>query len=316
MPIGKQENIIAPPPSVSSPHRGPAITKAGSLPVPPSSRELPPADIIEAPYRNTRSKSRPVEPPVPHSQLPARKSRAKRKQEIRSTVLVVKDEIAEAGDEVIQEHKRMKKETIRLEPLEEMINENDAFAHTREGISLGESLRDANDVVDSLTRDSIAEESTLVHDDGGQNPELDAQSAPHGGTFDLDDKQTNYYLRQPPAPSSSQHPTSIFFPLMDAEQALQRFNASLSQSTRRSSLQSSVSRTQTRPLAVASRVTRAPVRTISPTRHGSESSAESYPLIGTRAHVVKENIQRDEKKSPYRPPTGTRAAQYSKSSGK
>jgi len=311
MPVGEQENIIdLPPLAVSSP-------KAARLPVLPESRESPPADTIEAPYRNTRSRSRSVESSVLHTQLPARKTKAKQKKEV-SMVPVVKDEVAEASGEGVRGHKRKKKETVHLDPLEETKYEDDASPdiHMKApiGISLGESLRDENDVMDFLAMDSIEEGTTFVTDNGEQHLELDAQLAQHGGAFDPDDdKQTDYHLRQPPVPSLSQHPTSILLPLIDPEQALQRFNASLSQSTRRPTVQSSMSRTRTRTLAVASRVTRAPVRIISPTRFGSESSAESYPLIGTRARKVKENIQRDEKGSPYRPPTGTRAAQYSQS---
>jgi hypothetical protein len=41
---------------------------------------------------------------------------------------------------------------------------------------------------------------------------------------------------------------------------------------------------------------------------GSTSSAESFPLSGTRASAYKKKLRQVEKHSPYKPPPGTRAA--------
>jgi len=43
---------------------------------------------------------------------------------------------------------------------------------------------------------------------------------------------------------------------------------------------------------------------------GSESEGDRFPLPSTRASVVKKELDEDEKKTPYRPPRGTRAARY------
>ncbi|KAJ7639781.1 hypothetical protein DFH06DRAFT_1217846, partial [Mycena polygramma] len=43
-------------------------------------------------------------------------------------------------------------------------------------------------------------------------------------------------------------------------------------------------------------------------RKASVSSAESFPLMETRARTLKEEIKKQEKHTPYRPPVGTRAA--------
>jgi hypothetical protein len=45
------------------------------------------------------------------------------------------------------------------------------------------------------------------------------------------------------------------------------------------------------------------------TRMDSTSSAETFPLKGTRASVTKKLRQEQEKHTPYKPPEGTRAAQ-------
>ena len=44
---------------------------------------------------------------------------------------------------------------------------------------------------------------------------------------------------------------------------------------------------------------------------GSESEADRFPLPSTRASMVKKELEEGEKKTPYRPPRGTRAARYS-----
>jgi hypothetical protein len=57
---------------------------------------------------------------------------------------------------------------------------------------------------------------------------------------------------------------------------------------------------------------RTPAHTLRP-RKKSTSSTESFPVAGTRASDTKKKYEQVEKRTPYKPPVGTRAAQLSRS---
>jgi hypothetical protein len=163
--------------------------------------------------------------------------------------------------------------------------------------------------------------------------------------LDTDDEQTRRDLHQATKQPFVQYPTSKYtymdpkdvlksfndvqYPTskytdMDPRDVLKSFNAKLSSAShsRQSSilpLQSSRLTHQGRGTSVASSIVRriidstpqpsTPVRFLQP-RKKSTSSTESFPVVGTRASDTKKKYEQVEKRSPYRPPAGTRAAQH------
>ncbi|KAF5381106.1 hypothetical protein D9615_004132 [Tricholomella constricta] len=266
---------------------------------------VPVATPYEPPYRNTRSRAQSVEPSVGPF---GTKSRVKGKEELveGSPVLAPLEELEE--DEI---------------PVEEIPSVSGP---------IGETLDEELDVEHFLVN-NVSGQSHATEDSTQDSQEAPLQVASPltkavDESMDSDDVQTHQMLRQPPPKSISQRPTSIFD--ADPETMLRRFQATLpGPSTARSSRRSSV-----RPMAFtqlrneASRrprhsapgprrrsfeappsQPRTPVNVqFQASRDSSVLSEEMFPVAGTKASAVKKRIEAEEKRTPYRPPTGTRAA--------
>ena len=252
------------------------------------------AAVVDAPYKNTRSKSQSVEPKSVEPKSPVRRSKNKenRKKQETKLVLATVDEMQDDGG---QDNDNLEIGDEPIPPLS------------------GEVLADEIDV-----------ENMLMSDDFNQDEELgDVDS------LDTDDAQTEQNLRpaQPPQqPFSSlrMHPSDI----------LREFQASpVTWMPNRNSVPMAaaqhlskrpvvpVHNTQEKPGSIplpslSRNLPIEPSRTPLP-RHrrnsNSGTSIDSFPISGTRASTFKKRVQQQEKSSPYRPPGVTRAAKFASS---
>jgi hypothetical protein len=177
-----------------------------------------------------------------------------------------------------------------------------------------------NDKVGEIAANEIEVEKMLIED---EDEEPDDLNQVRGVSLDTDDAQTEQNLRptQPPRqviPSLGRHPSEIL-------KEFQEHSVLTSPLTRRSHLSNNrpafrVRNTREnvfsipspslgRNVSVAYKVAEPP-RT---PRRNSVSSTELFPVSGTRASALKKILQQQEKRSPYNPPSGTRAAQFSRS---
>jgi len=237
------------------------------------------------PYRNTRSRSRSVEPPP---LMP--KKQQKRK------------EILEQADVILEE---LMEEDI---PVEESIT------------PIGETLAEERDVENLL--------STGNH---GANVVTSIAAVPRARSMESDDAQVAQNLREGSIATSRAAPAKGFISrLKHPDDFLKQIGTSSSHSRRflqipfgenppvlpqyealRHRLQPS------EPLGLrreTSRVFKTPEHPHTPQQRvpkspgSTTSSVESFPLSGTRASAYKKRLRQLEKRSPYKPPAGTRAA--------
>lgn len=281
--------------SASSPApapRPPAAKKRARRP------KTAPVAQTEAPYRNTRSRSRSVEPSVIPGQLIEHKARNKRK-----------------------------KDQSQLEPLHESVQEGERaeliMPETTAPIS--RTLEEERDVENLLVTTSHFSGATASGIPDVEDVETATSGAPNARSkprvLDSDDEQTRHDLREANGQPSSQYPTSKYAN-MGPQEVLRRFNAKLPiasqsrQSSTRPVQPSLPSRFRRQDISFASSIDRRIVestqtpRRFLQTREKSTSSTESFPVAGTRARDIKKKYEEVEKSSPYKPPAGTRAAQY------
>ena len=297
--VSKAKAYIPPPPTSKGVEVSPIVS---SVPAPQplaaqkeARRQEPLAPAVaktEAPYQNTRSRSRSVEPSV-FLPRPA---------------------------EIKKSSKRRKENASQLEPLHESGLEEDRVVP--EAMATLDEERDVENLL------------VATVDTGGTNtpempgPEVETLPArvpdTRSKTFDTDDEQTRRDLHQGAKQPLPEFPTSNYTSI-DPKEMLRRFAATLpttpssQQSSIRPLQQSLLARTRHGTSSASSsgpRITESTSQPRTPTRHllqprkKSTSSTESFPVAGTRASVVKKKYEQVEKRSPYKPPPGTRAAQY------
>lgn len=260
-------------------------------------------------HRNTRSRSRSVEPYIQPSRLETREV------------------------EMVFEH-----HSSTLPLLEESVNENHqrlvGVLETRRPLDFIGELSEEERSVEELLANSINGRSQATDESAIRtmdNPS--AQSAKYDGpdeptSLDSDDAQTDNWLRQPQIRARTRLPPEE--PDVGPDEMLRRFReASIKtfDSPRESSVQpisSSQARAgsrrprQSAPVYSQDILGRGSLTEQQPRtpatnprfrlRRGSISSIESFPIAGTKASVVKKTIEAEEKHTPYRPPVGTRAA--------
>lgn len=244
------------------------------------------AAVVDAPYKNTRSKSQSVEP---KSLVRRSKNKENRKIQEKKLVLATVDE---TQDDRGQDNDNLGIADEIIPPLS------------------GEVLADEIDV-----------ENMLMSDDFNQDEELgDVDS------LDTDDAQTEQNLRpaQPPQqPFSSlrMHPSDILRQFQASPVTWMPNQNSVPMAAAQHLSKRPVvpvhnthEKPGSIPLPSPSRnLPVKPPRTPLP-RHrrnsNSGTSIDSFPVSGTRASALKKRVQQQEKCSPYRPPKETRAAKF------
>lgn len=251
----------------------------------------------EAPYRNTRSRSRTVEPSI----MPARPAVSKKS------------------------NKRKQKDVSRLEPWHESGQEEEKVDSVAPAAvaPISGTLEEEIDVENLLVTTADTSEIIGIH----ERPEPEIEMSPPRASsarsksqvLDTDDEQTRRDLKQAAQQPLSQYPTSKYS-RMAPKDVLRSLNAGRSAShSRQSSVrpglpaqlrhESSVASSRDRRIVESAPHPRTPVRFLQP-RKNSNSSTESFPVAGTRASDTKKQYEQAEKRSPYKPPVGTRAAQH------
>jgi hypothetical protein len=288
--IGKRIEASPVAPSVPAP-RPLAAKKKPRRPKPP----VPDVALFEAPYRNTRFRSRSVEPSAPLP-LPAAFKKS---------------------------NKRKEKKISQLEPLQESEHEEDRVVPV---------VPEAPAHISGTLDEELDVEKLLfaATDTGGTapvsaklKPRFTEDPKPRRTSLDADDEQTRRDLRQAqgqPPPQSS----TLDYARITPKDMLRSFNATLpsaSQSRQssirplqtsllaHSKLSASAASSSSRRVIESSSQPKTPVRPLQ-TRKNSSSSTESFPVAGTRASDAKKKYEQVEKRSPYKPPAGTRAAQH------
>ena len=257
------------------------------------------AVVVDAPYRNTRSRSQSVEPSIPNS--PVRRSKKRRNKETLETrpSLPTVDEI--------QDDDRQENETIEM-------------ADGPMPPASGE-----------ISDDEIDVEKMLISDDFNQDEELRDVDNVRGVSLDTDDAQTEQNLRptQPPRqPFSSlrMRPSDILREFQESSVTwASRYSAPLTTRPHLSNrpavpvrnaqekLGSIPPPSLSRNLPDTYKAAEPPRTPLQRPRKNSASSTDSFPVSGTRASALKKKLQQQEKRSPYQPPSGTRAAKFARS---
>ncbi|KAJ7074156.1 hypothetical protein C8F01DRAFT_10688 [Mycena amicta] len=267
----------------------------------PKEIPVPPKEVVDTPARHTRSRSRSVGPVV--VDVPVRKERKGRK-----------------GNKA-----------KALEAVEE-VPDDDPVPNEEQGPVQSETQMEEENVQELLAELSgISEEGVPAQDQEEDEQEMMPPPPPprmmprRRGSLDTDDGQTDAALR----------PRAVAYPRQPARDVLSRLRGvrlgsvqpeDVSKSPliyRRSNEQQNISpddvfsvgnshsRRGSAQVSDLHSLLRSPGRSTVATvrsRGASESSAESFPLAGTRAKSVKRELRQQEKKSPYHPPPGTRAA--------
>ena len=287
--IGRDSPVVQPSPSrtlVNPPQTQEARPPAYERPLKAARRPraMIQAAAIDAPYRNTRSRSRSVEPSIPQS--PVRRSKKRKNQETQKTIPTL------ATVDEIQDNEVLEVADVSVPP------------------PLGEILADEIDV-----------EKMLVSDDNIQGTELGDVENVRGVFLDTDDAQTEQNLRptQPPRRVFGllrMHPSDILKEFQQSS-AIWMDQSPLPSAVRPHFSNSPVRNTQSGSIPPSSlnrnlpdtHKAAEPPRTPPPRhRKNSASSTDSFPVSGTRASALKKKLQQQEKRSPYNPPIGTRAA--------
>ena len=295
-PTGRDPPIIelSPKPTLVNPSLTQSSTYNRPLKAARRRRVTVKAAIVDAPYKNTRSRSQSVEP-YPSNYL-VRESKKERKKGARKTIpaLTSVDEIQDNDGQ----------DNENLEVADERIDEPVPFP-------LGE-LADEVDV-----------ENMLISD---QDEKPDDVDEARGVSLDTDDAQTEENLRpKPPQQTFSslrQRPSDM---LKDFQQSsvINRPSIPLTTHTARPQLSNTHvvhgRHTQAKPGSFPPSLLSRPFsNTAEPPRtppKNSASSTDSFPLTGTRASALKKKTKQveQEKRNPYTPPTGTRAARFARS---
>lgn len=246
----------------------------------------------DAPYRNTRSRSQSVEPFISNS--PVREGGIKGKQKALPKLATV--------DEIWDDRQG---------------SENIEVANESAPPSVGETP--ANEI--EIEKMLIEEDE---NEDEDEDEESDNANQVRGMSLDTDDAQTEQNLRpaQPlsqPIPSLRKHPSEI---LREFQESSIFNNRSLTGRSHISYNRPAVPMRNTKentfsfpPFSLRRNVAyKAPEQPRTPrSRKNSASSTEPFPVSGTRASALKKIIQQEEKRSPYNPPSSTRAAKLARS---
>jgi hypothetical protein len=221
-------------------------------------------------------------------------------------------------------NKRKEKTIPQLEPLKESGHEEDIVMPDMPEVPahISGTLDEELDVEKLLVAATNTSVTTAV-----PKPEIETHppkvSEHRSISFDTDDEQTRRDLRRAQGQFLPHYSTSDY-PYIAPKDMLRKFNATLPSTSQ--SRQSSIRPLQTNRPAQSRRGTTAasssdqrivesigqpktPVRLLQ-LRKNSTSSTESFPVAGTRASDVKKKYEQVEKRSPYKPPAGTRAAQH------
>ncbi|KAG6878980.1 hypothetical protein C0992_006115 [Termitomyces sp. T32_za158] len=221
--------------------------------------------------------------------------------------------------------------SITLPLLDESANEDyQPLVEVRSPDLIGETLEEERSVVDLLVND-VSERLQATEGESQirmkDNP-LAQNTANDPTSLDSDDAQIDNWLRQPQVKARISPPLEE--PHASPDEMLQRFRQA-SINTLHSARELSVdpvpfSQARAGPrrqrhsapvynqgtfrgLSLTEQQPRTPATTSqSRLRRESTSSVESFPIAGTKASAVKKNIETEEKRTPYRPPVGTRAA--------
>ena len=236
----------------------------------------------DAPYKNTRSRSQSVEPYTSNSPVRvSKKGRTKGKQEAVPELATV--------DEVWDD---------------------------RQG---SENLEVANESVPPPVNPPVGE--LLAYETEVEKMLIEDEDEEPDDALDTDDAQTEQNLR--PTQPLRINPSEILKEFQ--EYSLISTSRSLVPLTGRSYLSNNrrtvpVRNTQensfripsspSRNVSVAAKPPRTP---LSRPRNNSASSTKLFPVSGTRASALKKQLQQQEKRNPYNPPDGTRAAEFARS---
>ena len=225
-----------------------------------------------APYRNTRSRSRSVEP-VPL----ATKAAKSRKKKVQPTLLPIVEDLPE--EEEMEVENLPVGETMEERDVADQLIENDKSAITNEDLAIGHAMdEDKLDSDDQQTRDALRSTADLDDDDNVSESERivmqmrKAQRSQRGSAIPPDDV---FRLTGPLVPASVNVP-------------------------KRTVKDSNRLKTK-KPLATP----------LGPRPKGEPSESEesvSFPSPGTRAYKARNRLEVKERRTPYEPPRGTRAA--------
>ena len=302
---------------------------------------------VDAPYRNTRSRLLSVEPYT--SKSPVRGSKKKRNQGARKTipVLATFDEIQDDDRQVNENLEAVDKSESESPPLgetiaEEVDIEKMLISKPDEGPDEADEVRGV-----SLDTDDAQTEQNLRP----TQPPRQALSSLHRRPSDiLREFQESSAIwnrsslplitrpnpfNRPAVPvvgntqqalsSLHRHPSDI---LKEFQESSPIWNRSSLPLMARPNLfnrpAGPVGNTQQKPNSVSPpsptrnipdtyRLAEPPRTPLSRSRKNSVSSTDSFPVSGTRASALKKTIQQQEKRSPYQPPPGTRAAKLARS---
>ncbi|KAJ7721551.1 hypothetical protein DFH07DRAFT_857708 [Mycena maculata] len=289
----------------SLPRRQPPRVTRGARPIIPRSvaparRKVSPEIIeVQGPYRSTRARSRSLEPYVADVDAVTRKQRQKGKEKVLEPVA------EREGEEDEERDSRSREPEGTMETQEEQNVEDFLMApNDQSGISDGGNTVNEAELMPPPreTRRQVAREHSLDTDDGqtevalGRHRQVSFSPVARSSVAStFGDERAREVLRNIGAPRLSRPPESVTSKAGSSRRFTQNSPPDVFSSTRDSvrapsiDLQKLFSRT-------------------SMSRKGSESSAESFPIPGTRARSMKREIKAHEKHTPYRPPAGTRAA--------
>lgn len=248
------------------------------------------AAVVDAPYRNTRSRSQSVEPSM--SRSPVRGSKKRQTKEAQKSVPAL------ATVDEMQDDDGQNNEVLEVA--------DESVPH-----SAGEILADEIDV-----------EKMLISDD----EEMDDVDYVRGESLDTDDAQTEQDLR-PTQPrqafgSFRRHPSEVlkefqeYSVIRKAPSTARPYFSNRTTVPVRNTLENSGSippPCPSRDVAVRYKVIEPPRTPLKRPRNNSTSSVDLFPVSGTRASALKNKLQQQEKRSPYKPPSGTRAAKFAHS---
>ena len=259
------------------------------------------AAVADAPYKNTRSRSQSVEPYTSNSPIRVSKEgRTKGKQRAIPELATV-DEIRD----------------------------------DRQGSENLEAANESVSPVGETPANEIEVEKMLIEDedeDEDEDEKPDDANQVRGVSLDTDDAQTEQNLRptqlpRQAIPSLRQHPSEILKEFQEHSAIwTSRPSVPLTGRSRLSNNRPAVpvrntqenifsipSSSLSRNISVAYKAAEPPRTPVKRPRKNSASSTELFPISGTRASALKKKLQQQEKRSPYNPPSGTRAAQFARS---
>ncbi|KAF8891208.1 hypothetical protein BD779DRAFT_187604 [Infundibulicybe gibba] len=281
----------------------------------------PPNVPEEAPFRNTRSRSRSVEPTM--MPPPTRRLNKSRGAQARPLQPLVE---ADVEDRPIENNTSPGPRSASLPTIaflnQEEDDKDDIIEISNPGPSAppGETLAEEQDVEKYLVVDDY---SGLSHRDVEEPPDPPVRSArrPSRDSLDTDDGQTIDVFRRAGrsellAPRASSY---IFDANATPGEVLESFDSSLLSNRnaarfKSDSLGASLQQPPPFSRTPSTRPTASTSQNNQPHR-GSTSSSETFPLVGTQASSVRKRIEQEEKYTPYRPPPGTRAAEHLRSRG-